>query len=118
MDGTLAVPKSGLKFPIDADDWKFLFPDVPKKLRELHENDYKLVIFTNQKGISMGKTKVSEFRKKIELVLNKLNIPVQVFIATGKGVYRKPATGMWEALIEKVIVIFKLIEEVKINVCF
>ncbi|CAF4917414.1 unnamed protein product [Pieris macdunnoughi] len=37
---------------------------------------------------------------KTKSVVSKLNIPAQVYIATGKGFYRKPATGMWNVLAE------------------
>ena len=57
MDSTLVEPKSGAKFPKDAEDWKWWNPVVPKKMKELYDEGYKMVIFTNQKGISGGQTK-------------------------------------------------------------
>uniref|UniRef100_A0A8D8HAT3 Bifunctional polynucleotide phosphatase/kinase n=1 Tax=Culex pipiens TaxID=7175 RepID=A0A8D8HAT3_CULPI len=98
MDGTLIKTKSGNVFPKTIDDWQIAFPEVPGKLKTLHKNGFKIVIFTNQAGISKGKLKIEEFRTKIEALQAKLNLPMQVFISTGKGKYRKPLTGMWDTL--------------------
>ncbi|XP_025156927.1 uncharacterized protein F21D5.5 isoform X2 [Harpegnathos saltator] len=101
MDGTLIKTKSGLVFPKDCNDWQLLYPDVPGKLKQLHTNGYKIVIFTNQAGLGKGKVKLSDFKLKIEGIVRKIGIPMQVFIATGRSIYRKPALGMWEALEKK-----------------
>ena len=68
MDSTLVEPKSGAKFPKDANDWKWWHESVPKKLKELYDTGYKVVIFTNQKGISTGHTKAEDIKKKIEIL--------------------------------------------------
>ena len=57
MDSTLIETKSGATFAKDANDWVFWHESVPKKMKELYEDDYKIVIFTNQKGIATKKTK-------------------------------------------------------------
>lgn len=48
----------------------------------------------------MGKdsSKIRDFKRKIENILKKLLLPVQVYIALGKSKYRKPMTGMWDTL--------------------
>lgn len=38
------------------------------------------------------------FRKKIEGIVAKVGVPMQVFLSLGDGEYRKPATGMWNAM--------------------
>eukprot|EP00057_Strongylocentrotus_purpuratus_P019174 XP_011673648.1 PREDICTED: bifunctional polynucleotide phosphatase/kinase isoform X1 [Strongylocentrotus purpuratus] len=96
MDGTLITTSSGKVFAQNADDWKIIFSEVPGKLKKLHEGGYKIVIFTNQLGISKGKLSVKDFRRKLCNVQKKLGVPVQAFAATSGGVYRKPMTGMWE----------------------
>ncbi|XP_032678130.1 uncharacterized protein F21D5.5 isoform X2 [Odontomachus brunneus] len=98
MDGTLIKTKSGLVFPKDCNDWQLLYPDVPGKLKQFHANGYKIVIFTNQAGLRTGKVKISDFKIKIERIVHKIGIPIQVFIAVGISIYRKPAIGMWEIL--------------------
>lgn len=79
------------------------------KLKDLFNNGYKIVIFTNQAGITSGKTKIKPFKKKIENIISKLNLPIQVFISTGEYIYRKPMIGMWTELIENVIKMFLFI---------
>ncbi|XP_058130643.1 uncharacterized protein F21D5.5 [Anopheles ziemanni] len=100
MDGTLIKTKSGNVFPKSIDDWQIAFPEVPGKLKSLHKAGFKLVIFTNQAGIGKGKVRIEDFRQKIEALVRKLSVPMQVFISTGSGKYRKPRTGMWETLCE------------------
>jgi len=78
MDGTLIKPKSGLVFPKDCNDWQLLYPDVPGKLKQLYMSGYKIVIFTNQAGLSTGKIKVKDFKCKIEKVVQKIGVPIQV----------------------------------------
>lgn len=103
LDGTLILTKSGRVFPINRDDWTLANSAIKIMLKNLINNGYKIVIFTNQAGISRGKTSVVDFKYKIEKIIQELEIPVQVFIATSDyNIYRKPAPGMWDALIQKV----------------
>ncbi|XP_046824557.1 uncharacterized protein F21D5.5 isoform X2 [Vespa crabro] len=99
MDGTLIKTKSGLIFPKDCNDWQLLFPEVPKKLKQLYEDGYKIVIFTNQRALGTGKVTIEDFKIKIERVVQKLGVPIQVFVSIGKDICRKPAPGMWNKLI-------------------
>lgn len=80
MDGTLIKTKSGLVFPKDCNDWQLLYPDVPGKLKQFHEHGYKIVIFTNQAGLCKGKVKINDFKLKIERIVQKIGIPIQVSI--------------------------------------
>lgn len=98
MDGTLITTKSGKVFPVNRDDWKPAFGTIRKILQEKHENNYKIVIFTNQAGISSGKTKISDIQTKIQKIVEHFDIPMQVFVATGDNYFRKPLPGMWQAL--------------------
>lgn len=46
QDGTLVTTKSNRQFAQHAGDWKWWNKKTPKKLQELAEEGYKIVIFT------------------------------------------------------------------------
>ncbi|KAB7506957.1 Bifunctional polynucleotide phosphatase/kinase [Armadillidium nasatum] len=96
LDGTLITTASGRVFPKDVNDWKILYTEVPGKLKQLYKDGYKIVIFTNQLGVSRGKISVKDIQSKIQNVINKLGVSAQALVSTGKGKYRKPFTGMWD----------------------
>lgn len=66
------------------DDWKFMLPNIPKKLKELHIEGYKIVIFTNQGGVATGTVKASDIQYKIEMVIKAVGVPIQAMIAACK----------------------------------
>lgn len=101
MDGTIITPKSGRVFPKDTFDWEILFPEIPKKLKTLHGEDYKICFFTNQSGIAKGKIKLDDFKNKVKAITSRLQVPIQVFIAIGDGFHRKPVPGMWQHLVDE-----------------
>ena len=72
---------------------------APRKFNELANKDFKLVVFTNQAGIGLGKVKISDFMDKVEAIATKLDVPLQVFVATGYDNYRKPHDGMWDLFV-------------------
>ena len=86
MDGTLITTKSGRVFPLNPQDWKLLFePQVKQTIQKLyHEDDYKIVIITNQAGIGTGKLSKRDFRSKVESIVNSIQVPLQLFAATQK----------------------------------
>lgn len=69
-----------------------------------------MVIFTNQGGLTLHpdpktkapvkltKNRVAGFKAKCNAVLGQLGIPVTLYAATGKDIFRKPRSGMWEEL--------------------
>ena len=77
MDGTLILTKSGKVHPVDENDWRIGFDTCFKKLKQLNADEFKLVIFTNQKGLSKAMS-TDPFRKKIQFIQQKLNVPLQV----------------------------------------
>ncbi|GFX60376.1 hypothetical protein TNCV_4075981 [Trichonephila clavipes] len=101
LDHTFISTQSGKVFPTSIDDWKIMYAEIPGKLKKLHAEGYKIVIFTNQKGISRGRTSAPDFKKKVQRIIQKLGVPIQVMVSTGSGKYRKPNTGMWDYFIQK-----------------
>lgn len=101
LDGTIIGTTSGGVFPKHRDDWKILYPEILGRLKEMHEKKHKIIFFTNQAGLSSGKQDANDFKRKIENIVKKLLLPIQVFISTSYSIYRKPCTGMWEAALER-----------------
>ncbi|CAK9295385.1 unnamed protein product [Gordionus sp. m RMFG-2023] len=108
LDGTVITTKSGKVFPKDEHDWKINSLDATNtdkfisKLNILYEEGYKIVIFTNQKGLLMNKKGISvdSFKRKIESILKHIfkENPCIVFVSLSNDYYRKPLIGMWNYL--------------------
>jgi bifunctional polynucleotide phosphatase/kinase len=89
FDNTLVKTLSGKKFPINEDDWKYIYPNILDKLNTLKDN-YCLVIFSNQYGVGLGKT--DRFTK----IINSTKLGWHLYAALNKDGYRKPNTMMWK----------------------
>ncbi|TGO43984.1 hypothetical protein BCON_0675g00010 [Botryotinia convoluta] len=107
FDSTLIQTLSGKKHSTNGQDWKWWHPSVPGTLRKLYLDDcFRVVVISNQAGISLKrdpkspKARLAEFKTKVSAVFNHLNIPVSIYAATEKDIYRKPRTGMWRELLE------------------
>ncbi|KAI8634465.1 DNA kinase/phosphatase Pnk1 [Xylariaceae sp. FL1651] len=111
FDSTLIIPSSGKKFGNDPGDWKWWDASVPTRLRKLYkEENYRIVIISNQAGLTLHsdpnskapigaiKAKVSNFKQKCSAVLAQLDLPISIYAATERDIYRKPRTGMWKEL--------------------
>ena len=100
LDSTIIKTKSGKVFPIDKNDWVLWNKYVKQTLYDLYNKCYKIVIFTNQLGITRGKISKKDFMEKVEAIKKELNVDFDVFIATADNHYRKPLTGMWNLFAE------------------
>lgn len=98
MDGTLIKTMSGNVFPKTIDDWQLNLSEVPDKLKKLNDNGFKIVVFTNQAGVESKKVTIDDVKKKIKLIQQRIDVPMQFFVATGSTNYRKPRIGMWTLL--------------------
>lgn len=63
-------------------------------------------MISNQGGISLKsdtkapKSKLGSFKSKVSAVFSQLDIPISIYAATEKDMYRKPRTGVWSELLE------------------
>jgi DNA 3'-phosphatase len=94
LDHTLIKPKSNKVFPIDKDDWKFMI-NVKTRLTLLHDNNWCIIIFTNQSGIGKHTT-LDDINEKFNNIRILLNIPIYFIASTSNNFYRKPFIGMWQ----------------------
>jgi len=79
-DWTLVSPKGGKTFPSDMDDWEWLYPSIPEKLKNYYDDGFMIVIFTNQSKAWK--------HEQIKLVANTLGIPLFIVVATEKCEYK------------------------------
>eukprot|EP00914_Ancora_sagittata_P026667 GHVO01052457.1.p1 GENE.GHVO01052457.1~~GHVO01052457.1.p1 ORF type:complete len:387 (-),score=58.90 GHVO01052457.1:492-1652(-) len=98
MDGTIIVTKSGRRFPRDDGDWKLYDAGVPKKLKEVHQAGYRIVIFSNQNGVQKKKQTVESITQKVDAIQIAVDCPILVYIMIGVDKYRKPCKGAWDLL--------------------
>jgi bifunctional polynucleotide phosphatase/kinase len=107
----LVTTASGKKFGDNPDDWKWWDSSVPIKLKQLYnEEGYRVVILSNQNGITLhpdpnskgpknlGRDRATKFKQKCGAVLKQLDLPITLYAATEKDIYRKPRRGMWDQL--------------------
>ena len=88
-DWTLVNPKDGKTFPKDLDDWVWYYSNIPDKIKQLYDDGFMIVIFTNQ----TKKWKCEQ----INIVAKSLNIPLFVVIAMKKSEH-KPNPIMFNTL--------------------
>lgn len=99
LDGTLIDTKSGSTFARNKDDWRLWNDEIPSVLKKHRDENYSVVVFTNQGGIGLGKVKPNDFKAKVDSIQNSLEVPLLVIAATESDKYRKPSKGMWEYFI-------------------
>ena len=91
MDGTLIVNKTGRR----QTDWEFFHPSIPEKLKELYSTGFRIVIASNQLGISLNLVSEKDIQKKVESFVAAIGVEATVMLATKNDKFRKPETGMW-----------------------
>ena len=79
-DWTLVSPKDGKTFPSNVDDWEWLYPTIPEKIKSYYDDEFMIVIFTNQSK--------DWKHEQIKLVAGSLNIPIFIVVATEKCDYK------------------------------
>jgi bifunctional polynucleotide phosphatase/kinase len=89
-DWTLVSPKGGKTFPSNIDDWEWLYPTIPEKIKNYYEDGFMIVIFTNQSK--------DWKHEQIKLVAASLGIPIFIVVATRKCDY-KPNPNLFNLFI-------------------
>jgi bifunctional polynucleotide phosphatase/kinase len=79
-DWTLVSPKDGKTFPSNVHDWEWLYPTIPEKIKSYYDDEFMIVIFTNQSK--------DWKHEQIKLVAGSLNIPIFIVVATEKCDYK------------------------------
>lgn len=100
MDTTLITTKSGKTFPVNSDDWRILYPKIPEIVQKYANDGFRIVIFTNQKGIKEGHQDKAGMQGKIKKVIETLGVNALAMAAYGDDEFRKPCTGMWDYFVK------------------
>mmetsp|Transcript_12471 Transcript_12471/g.23961 ORF Transcript_12471/g.23961 Transcript_12471/m.23961 type:complete len:203 (-) Transcript_12471:33-641(-) len=88
--------------------WRLSSAHVPARLQQLHEEGFKVVVFSNQHAAGRQRTldgmarAVHETIDKFEDFSRFCGVPMQIYVAIARGdvddPFRKPNVGMWELL--------------------
>lgn len=124
QDSTLITSASGKRHADDPTDWKWWHHSVPARLKQLQGEGwvltcdgkqllttlrFQIVVLTNQGGLTLHtdpkakapkslKNRVATFKQKCNAVLTQLDLPITLYAATAKDIFRKPRTGMWKEM--------------------
>lgn len=71
LDGTIIETKSGETFPKDINDWKFK-KGILNKIKEYVEDNYRIIIVTNQDGIDEGYITPTEISYKLSSITKQI----------------------------------------------
>ncbi len=94
LDGTLVNSKKAFVRG-GKGDFTFL-PGRLEKLQQLVDEEYSIVIVTNQK-VRSPKEKANRL-ERIEEIIEAIGLPLGVYVALGDDKYRKPKIGIWKEI--------------------
>jgi len=97
LDHTLLKPHKGV-FPKDKNDAVLVYPEIVNIFNELKNRGYKIVIFTNQKGIGK-KIRLSDIYYKVNTFLPN-GKDIDVYISYKSDKWRKPFPSMFDFFIK------------------
>ena len=86
MDFTLIKTRSGKTFAQDEHDWVLLYDSIAETLSN-YSTEYRVVIFTNQKGVSTGQVGKTAIQRKIKKVVEAVRNYVARKTCTCYGCY-------------------------------
>ncbi|MCJ1485322.1 hypothetical protein MMC06_005496 [Schaereria dolodes] len=109
FDSTLIQTSSGNVFGKSAADWRWWHVCVPGALKKLYDEGFLIVVLSNQGGISLksdpktvksDQKRLSVFKAKATSVFAQLAIPISIYAATTRDIYRKPRPRMWDVMLD------------------
>lgn len=74
MDWTIIRTKTGKVFPKDENDWVLWDEKVKATIQKYQKDGFKIVIFTNQGGITTHKTTAQAIKTKIQNISNEIGV--------------------------------------------
>ncbi|EDL46687.1 bifunctional polynucleotide phosphatase/kinase, putative [Plasmodium vivax] len=95
LDNTLILSRSFFKPAQNEHDYIF-YADVIDFLKKKKTENYKIIIFSNQKGVSTGKISLLNIVNRVDDVIEKIGIPLECYLALKNDKYRKPRIGMYK----------------------
>ena len=98
IDGTLIKTKSGKTFPINGNDWIWLYDNIITKIQELYKNKYCIIFISNQ-FILKTNEQLTEWQNKLDKMIQELDVPVLVYASKQKDKFRKPLPFIWREFI-------------------
>lgn len=103
LDGTLIVTKSGKTFPENKDDWQFN-RNILKRIETYVDDEYMVMVVSNQGGIESGQVRLNDFRMKLKQVMNGIIVETGLPLSSAGSrftvsnnrydFFRKPNPGM------------------------
>ncbi len=98
LDNTLITTRSGLIFAKNCSDWKLKYDNIKDKLNKLINNNYRIVIITNQLGVLKGKITKDDLYSKILYISRELKVNLTWITLYKEDLYRKPRIKSLELL--------------------
>lgn len=97
LDGTIIKPIGTNKFSLTDSDWIFENDQVIPFLKKLYNDGFDIIIVSNQKKLKDP----SLWKNKIEIIANKINIPLFALASLSDDEFRKPRIGLWNKFLSK-----------------
>ncbi len=99
LDNTLIETLSGKIYSESSKDWKFLYDSTIQTLKNYNDQGYKIIVVSNQYGLSNGTLSSDLLTEKINHILSLIEIPMEFYIASQKDSFRKPMTDIWDQIV-------------------
>lgn len=99
LDHTLIKPLGDRVFSKNMLDWRLYNKKVKEKIKKLHDEQYLILIVSNQKNLNADQKGSQDFKAKIQLLSSELETPFIIFVSLKDDMYRKPRIQFWKEFI-------------------